>query len=411
MGFVAMIGCNDFLACFVAGTSFTWDDWFRTETEEAHLQEVIDMLLNLAVFVFIGSIIEWRSFHLQIHIWRLLVLSLSVLLLKRMPIVFLFSKIKLLPAVKTWREALFTGWFGPIGVVDKKTPNNTVLHEVAQPIFSSILVHGITVPLIKISKRINTRTLTISSINNQVSRLQIIKFEDNQEEGRVRIDITNPEDRNSQEIDITEPTSSSSTSQPPIKRGSMSSKYAIWDEGDNYIIENYEGEDIRVVPSSDTWRTFPHFKMLKNLLEKIKEVFVYSPARQQNNEQEFVESRLQQLTSYIETNRNANYFGPLLENLITSLKFNVEEFYIIFREAFEVACQKFKVHISNHPSHLLFHASQVFDPKYIHIGDILQKDIIRYNIIKEFDNPSDDVRQNLSLDSLKRLNMLYLNDF
>ncbi|CAG8736495.1 10886_t:CDS:1, partial [Acaulospora morrowiae] len=28
------------------------------------------------------------------------------------------------------------------------------------------------------------------------------------------------------------------------------SKYAIWDEGDNYIIENFEGEDIRVIPSS-----------------------------------------------------------------------------------------------------------------------------------------------------------------
>ncbi|CAG8502279.1 7111_t:CDS:2 [Dentiscutata erythropus] len=231
MGFVAMIGCNDFLACFVAGTSFTWDDWFRTETEEAHLQEVIDMLLNLAVFVFIGSIIEWRSFHLQIHIWRLLVLSLSVLLLKRMPIVFLFSKIKLLPAVKTWREALFTGWFGPIGVVSRL----------------QIIKFGQDIVIDKRSKKTNG---DIVNNEGEGNKDEGDNKEDNQEEGRVRIDITNPEDRNSQEIDITEPTSSSSTSQPPIKRGSMSSKYAIWDEGDNYIIENYEGEDIRVVPSS-----------------------------------------------------------------------------------------------------------------------------------------------------------------
>ncbi|CAG8440316.1 3065_t:CDS:2 [Diversispora eburnea] len=89
------------------------------------------------------------------------------------------------------------------------------------------------------------------------------------------------------------------------------------------------------------------------------------------NKQELVESQLQQPISYIETNRNANYFGPLLKNLIVSLKFNVEEFYIIFREAFEVAYQKFKVHIFNHPFCLLFHASQVFDSKYIHIEDIL----------------------------------------
>ncbi|CAG8711713.1 11979_t:CDS:1, partial [Acaulospora morrowiae] len=31
------------------------------------------------------------------------------------------------------------------------------------------------------------------------------------------------------------------------------SKYAIWDEGDNYIIENFEGEDIRVIPSSSVY--------------------------------------------------------------------------------------------------------------------------------------------------------------
>ncbi|RHZ50116.1 hypothetical protein Glove_505g10 [Diversispora epigaea] len=292
MGFVSIIGCNDFIACFAAGNSFTWDDWFRQETEEAHLQEVIDMLLNLAIFIYIGSIIEWRSFNLQIPIWKLFLLSLSVLSLKRLPVVFLSSKLKLIPAVKTYREALFTGWFGPIGVgaiyyltiVNKKT-NDAALLEISQPVIfflvlSSILVHGITVPLIKISKRINTRTITISSINNQVSRLQIIKFgqdivldkrskkangdannegedskkednqegnqEDNQEGGRVKIDITNLEDRNSQEIDIIEQLPSTL---PTDRRGSMSTKYAIWDEGDNYIIENYDGEDIRVVPS------------------------------------------------------------------------------------------------------------------------------------------------------------------
>jgi len=56
-GFVTIIGSNDFLASFVAGTSFTWDDWFRKETEEAHLQEVIDMLLNLAIFIYVGAVI------------------------------------------------------------------------------------------------------------------------------------------------------------------------------------------------------------------------------------------------------------------------------------------------------------------------------------------------------------------
>ncbi len=32
-GTCGMIGSDDVLACFVAGNAFTWDDWFRLETE------------------------------------------------------------------------------------------------------------------------------------------------------------------------------------------------------------------------------------------------------------------------------------------------------------------------------------------------------------------------------------------
>jgi NhaP-type Na+/H+ or K+/H+ antiporter len=54
MGSVGLLGSDDLLACFIAGNSFTWDDWFREETEDAHLSEVIDMLLNLSIFVYVG---------------------------------------------------------------------------------------------------------------------------------------------------------------------------------------------------------------------------------------------------------------------------------------------------------------------------------------------------------------------
>ena len=57
MSMTGFSGSDDVLACFVAGNAFSWDDWFRQETEEAHFQEVIDMMLNLAVFAYIGAII------------------------------------------------------------------------------------------------------------------------------------------------------------------------------------------------------------------------------------------------------------------------------------------------------------------------------------------------------------------
>lgn len=40
MGFVGLLGSDDLLACFIAGNSFTWDDWFRIETEDSRLVEV-----------------------------------------------------------------------------------------------------------------------------------------------------------------------------------------------------------------------------------------------------------------------------------------------------------------------------------------------------------------------------------
>lgn len=75
MGTVGLMGSDDLLACFIAGNSFTWDDWFRIETEKAHLMEVslfsftwllfiylfffftkvVDILLNLSIFVYIGA--------------------------------------------------------------------------------------------------------------------------------------------------------------------------------------------------------------------------------------------------------------------------------------------------------------------------------------------------------------------
>ena len=46
LGVVGILGSDDILACFVAGNAFTWDDWFRLETEDHAFQDVIDQLLS-----------------------------------------------------------------------------------------------------------------------------------------------------------------------------------------------------------------------------------------------------------------------------------------------------------------------------------------------------------------------------
>ncbi|KAK5162544.1 Sodium/hydrogen exchanger family-domain-containing protein [Cryomyces antarcticus] len=116
VGTVGMIGSDDVLACFIAGNVFTWDDWFRLETLDDSLQPTIDMLLNVAVFMWFGAVCPWSSFvhNNVIPIYRLIPLGILVLLLRRLPIVYLLHK--RIPQIEEKHQALFVGFFGPIGV-------------------------------------------------------------------------------------------------------------------------------------------------------------------------------------------------------------------------------------------------------------------------------------------------------
>lgn len=187
MGSVGLLGSDDLLACFIAGNSFTWDDWFREETEGAHLSEVIDMLLNLSIFVYIGITMPWASFHnldTQITIWTLIGLAVSVLLLRRLPaIMALYTYI---PAISNWKEAAFTGWFGPIGVgalfyytiaIEYLTIEgmNGYAKQIMEPviyflILSSVVIHGITIPFYFVGTYAS-KTLAMKTLSNSSPRM------------------------------------------------------------------------------------------------------------------------------------------------------------------------------------------------------------------------------------------------
>ena len=120
VGTCGIIGTDDVLACFIAGNVFTIDDWFRLETLDDSLQPTIDMLLNLSIFMWFGAVCPWASFLRNdiIPIHRLIVLGILILLFRRVPIVFALHTFKW---SKIWQieqktQALFVGYFGPIGV-------------------------------------------------------------------------------------------------------------------------------------------------------------------------------------------------------------------------------------------------------------------------------------------------------
>ncbi|KAF9212554.1 hypothetical protein BGZ59_006597 [Podila verticillata] len=183
VGCVSILDSDDLLACFIAGNVFAWDDWFSNEIAEAHIQETIDMLLNLACFVYIGASIPFANFHdavLGLSVWRLILLAITILLFRRLP--FVVALKAWIPALATHREAAFAGWFGPIGVgavfftkvtVDMTDPDNlgdnphnvdrllrvrSIIYPIVMfLVLSSVLIHGITVPLLHLQYKY-TRT-------------------------------------------------------------------------------------------------------------------------------------------------------------------------------------------------------------------------------------------------------------
>ncbi|KAI0411181.1 alkali metal cation/H+ antiporter Nha1 C terminus-domain-containing protein [Xylaria grammica] len=187
----SILGVDDLLVGFAAGVGFSNDGWFHEKTEESHVSNVIDLLINLAYFVYLGTIIPWEmynDFSIGLSAWRLTVMAIFVILFRRIPIMLLLKPI--IPDVKTWREALFAGHFGPIGVgaifvailarAELETEHTIPLAAIPPQgsehyqaillvwpivtfmVISSILVHGSSIAVFTLGKRINTLSLTMS---------------------------------------------------------------------------------------------------------------------------------------------------------------------------------------------------------------------------------------------------------
>lgn len=188
----SLLGMDDLLIGFAAGVGFSNDGWFTEKTEQSHVSNVIDLLLNLAFFVYFGSVIPWEDYNapeLGLVPWRLVVIALLVIFFRRIPIMLCLKPF--IPDVKTWREAFFAGHFGPIGVgavFASILARAELEHDNTQPlpgsdpsehpewyyvikliwpittfiIISSILVHGSSIAVFTLGKRINTMTVTLS---------------------------------------------------------------------------------------------------------------------------------------------------------------------------------------------------------------------------------------------------------
>ncbi|KAL1413096.1 hypothetical protein Q8F55_000845 [Vanrija albida] len=185
IGICTLLGSDDLLAAFACGTAFAWDGYFNKATEDAVFSNVIDLLFNCAAFIYIGAIIPFKDFankDFHLSVWRLIVLAILILLFRRMPVIL--ALYKWIPDIKNFREAVFVGWFGPMGVgaifistlarhhipepeFDGDTSQVDLLQETIGPIvamlvLASVLTHGLSIPFLLSGRRVRSITYTWS---------------------------------------------------------------------------------------------------------------------------------------------------------------------------------------------------------------------------------------------------------
>ncbi|KAM6537930.1 hypothetical protein FALCPG4_003826 [Fusarium falciforme] len=171
VGTCGAIGTDDSLACFVAGCALNWNGHYLTESQRRYdeVNTSIQMLLNFGGFFYIGTVLPWSAFQdpggTGLTYGRLFCLGFMVLFLRRIPAMLVAYK--LMPKVcKNYKEALFMGYFGPIGagavfyieyareVLPEFGEGNTeetdlvlaICPVVYWLVLFSIVVHGLSIP-------------------------------------------------------------------------------------------------------------------------------------------------------------------------------------------------------------------------------------------------------------------------
>ena len=147
LGAAKLLGTDGVLAVFVAGLAFDAAVSESDRAQEERVQEAVNRFFILPIFVLLGLTIPWEGW---IGLgWSGLFLALAVLLLRRLPAVLALKP--LLGRVRGTRDALFLGWFGPIGVAALFYANFSVSKAGVEEawvvgsliICASILVHGL----------------------------------------------------------------------------------------------------------------------------------------------------------------------------------------------------------------------------------------------------------------------------
>lgn len=146
LGAAELVGVNGILAVFAAGAAYNWRADPADETREQRIEEVFNRLFTIPVFVVFGALLPWGEW--SALGWRGVALLTGILLLRRLPAVLALARG--IGSLERPADALFVGWFGPIGIAALyyatvavgETGETVVWPVVSLVVAGSILVHG-----------------------------------------------------------------------------------------------------------------------------------------------------------------------------------------------------------------------------------------------------------------------------
>ncbi|UAL28533.1 cation:proton antiporter [Nocardioides rotundus] len=110
LGLSGVLHLDGVLAAFVAGLAFNLTSTGAERTAEVEIDEAANRFAVLPMFVLLGATLPWTVWG-ELG-WTAIALALAVLLLRRLPVLLLLKR----PLNLGWPDALYLGWFGPVGV-------------------------------------------------------------------------------------------------------------------------------------------------------------------------------------------------------------------------------------------------------------------------------------------------------
>ncbi|MDG9702851.1 cation:proton antiporter [Streptomyces sp. DH37] len=148
LGAAGLMRLDGVLAVFVSGLAFNATSSVSERADEDKNDEAVNRFLVLPLFAVFGAMIPWREWG-ELGWWRGALLVLGVLLLRRLPVLLALKR----PLSLAWRDVVFMGWFGPVGVsalfyltmeAHRLGADPVVLAAGTLVIAASTLAHGVT---------------------------------------------------------------------------------------------------------------------------------------------------------------------------------------------------------------------------------------------------------------------------